>query len=224
MKKVINVAIMVVLLAGLMVVPAMAEGPEMSIGADLVSNYVWRGTKFGTGPAVQPTVEFDYSGLAVGVWGSFGLTDNEAPEADLYFSYGFDNGLSIGMTDYYYPGSDYFEYSDKISSHAFEVNAGYEVGNLSLSGNYILNDSSEGAGSQGSDTYFEVGYSFGIASAFVGAGDGWHTTDHDFAVCNVGISAEKEIKVSETLTIPMTGSVIVNPEAKQMYVVVGMSF
>ena len=25
-----------------------------SVGGDLVSSYLWRGTKFGTGPAIQP--------------------------------------------------------------------------------------------------------------------------------------------------------------------------
>ena len=103
------------------------SGSSFDLGADLVSNYIWRGTKFGTGPAVQPFVEFSAGGLTVGSWGSFGITDNEAAEADLYLSYGFDFGLSLGLTDYYYPGSDYFDLSDSIGSHGLEVNLGYEL-------------------------------------------------------------------------------------------------
>ncbi|MEX2428078.1 MAG: TorF family putative porin, partial [Bacteroidales bacterium] len=93
-------------------------------GADIVSNYIWRGSKFGTGPAVQPYVEFSAGNFAVGSWGSFGITDNESPEADLYLTYGFDFGLSVGITDYYFPGSDYFDYSTASGSHGFEFNLG----------------------------------------------------------------------------------------------------
>jgi hypothetical protein len=49
------------------------EEPSSSfdVGADLVSNYIWRGSKFGTGPAVQPYVEFSAGNFALGSWGSF---------------------------------------------------------------------------------------------------------------------------------------------------------
>lgn len=224
MKKLNRFAAIIILLVGLTSVPAMAADTEVSVGADLVSSYVWRGVKFGEGAALQPYVEIANGGFAIGAWGSFGLAHDDALEADLYVGYGFENGLYIGLTDYYFPGSDYFEYSGEESSHAFELNLGYEIGNVSLSGNVFLNDSSEGAGTVGDDMYFELGYSFGLASLFVGAGDGWHTSDGDFALCNVGISAEKEITVTDTFTLPLFGSVILNPDSEQMYIVVGMSF
>ena len=34
------------------------ESSPFSAGADFYSSYIWRGTKFGTGPAVQPVLEF----------------------------------------------------------------------------------------------------------------------------------------------------------------------
>ncbi len=98
-----------------------------SVGGDLVSSYLWRGTKFGTGPAIQPYVELGLGNFSIGGWGSYCFTSDEAAEADLYLSYGFDFGLSIGMTDYYFPGTDYFEYSTESGAHAFEINLGYEL-------------------------------------------------------------------------------------------------
>ena len=194
------------------------------VGANFYSNYIWRGTKLGTGPAVQPYVEANITGITAGSWGSFCITGDEAAEADIYLSYRFDFGLSIGLTDYYYPGSSYFEFSDTTSSHAHEINLGYETGNLSFSANYILNDASSGAGSAGGDMYFELGYTIGSASLFIGAGDGWHTTDGKMNICNVGVITEKSIKINEDFSLPMTGSVILNPEAEQFYVVAGLSF
>lgn len=199
---------------------------SFDLGTDVVSNYIWRGSKFGTGPAVQPYIEFSTGNFAVGSWGSFGVTDNEAAEADLYLSYGFDFGLSVGLTDYYYPGTDYFDYSTVSGSHGFEVNLGYELGNISIGANYMLNEATT-AGTAGGDMYFELGYSFDAVSLFVGGGDGWHTlggtAKGSFALCNIGLSVSKEIEISEKFSLPVSGSVILNPDTKQFFVVFGFS-
>ena len=190
-----------------------------------ISSYLWRGTKFGTGPAVQPYIELGLGNFTIGAWGSYCFTTNEAPEADLYLSYGFDFGLSLGITDYYFPGSPYFDYAstDSSGSHAFEINAGYEIKGLSIGANYVINQAGT-AGSAGSDIYFELGYSFNSFGVFVGAGDGWHTSDGNFALCNIGITAGKELEITEKFTLPISGSVILNPEREQFHIVIGVSF
>ncbi len=192
----------------------------VSVGADFVSTYVWRGTAF-SGPSLQPYVDLTVGGFSIGAWGSQGFDGFQ--EMDLYASYSFDFGLSLGITDYYYPGTEYFEYSDTAGAHAFEINGGFEAGNFSIAANFILNEAG-GAGSAGSDMYFELGYSFGVADVFVGAGDGWHTSDNDFALCNVGVSASKEIQISDKFALPLFGSAILNPETEQFYIVAGISF
>lgn len=198
-----------------------AKASPFTAGADFYTNYVWRGSKFGTGPAIQPAVKFATGGLTIGAWGSFDAAGYQ--EADLFVSYAFDFGLTLGATDYYYPGLDYFEFSDTAGSHAFEINAAYALGGLSLGANYIVNEAA-GAASAGGDMYFEAGYSFTNFKLFAGAGDGWHTSDGEFALCNIGLSTGKTIEVTDKFSIPVSGSVIVNPEKKQMFLVVGFSF
>lgn len=201
---------------------------EFTVGADLVSRYVWRGSDYGNSAALQPTVEFAAGNFALGAWGSFALSGFEAfNEADLYASYGFDFGLSLGISDYYYPGSKWGEFGDKVSSHAFELNLGYEIGSLSLSGNYILNNSIDGgAGAEDGTIYFEAGYAFENVDLFIGGGDGWHVASYetgDFQICNIGIGTSKEIKLSESFSLPMFGKVIMNPNTEQFHIVVGIS-
>ena len=58
---------------------------------------------------------------------------------------------------------------------------------------------------------------------FVGGGNGWYTSDTEFAVCNVGIGASKTIKITDSFSIPVNGSFIVNPEKKDVHFVVGIS-
>jgi hypothetical protein len=230
MKKVILSLVMLIGI-GITSVKSQEEASSpFTVGADIYSNYVWRGSKFGTGPAFQPSVKFNKGIFTAGVWGSFDASGYT--EADPYVSIALSNGLSLGLTDYYYPtakvdgewvGTKYFEFDPDSSFHALELNLGYTIKSLSLSANYIFNESA-GALSSGGDMYFQATYAFSNASVFVGAGDGWHTSDTEFAVCNIGVSTSKTIKLSDTFSIPVNGSVILNPEKEQLFVVVGLSF
>ena len=197
------------------------ENSKFNVSTDLYSNYIWRGTRYGTGPAVQPAVTFESGGLTLGVWGSFDFRGYS--EADPYISYSFPFGFNLGFTDYYYPGLSLFDLSAASGSHAFEINSGYSTGPWSLSANLILNEAA-GAGSAGGDLYFQASYSFPGFSLVAGAGNGWHTSNGNFNLCNIGIGTSREIVVTERFSIPLTGQVIVNPEREQLYLVVGFSF
>jgi hypothetical protein len=191
---------------------------QWTAGTDVVSSYIWRGSKAGAF-SIQPTIKYTAGGFAIGAWGSGDLTTGAPQEADLFATYSFKSGLSLGITDYHY-NVDSVSYSgDK--THAIEANIGYTIGKLSLSANYIFNSAS---GSAGDDKYFEAGYQFASAKLFVGAGDGWYTKDASFQVCNIGISTTKTIKVTDSFSIPLTGSVIFNPNKEQIFYVVAMSF
>jgi uncharacterized protein (TIGR02001 family) len=119
------------------------ESP-FTIGADLVSRYVFRGLDFGESPAIQPGLSYSYKGLTVGAWGSYAFVATPLGiEADLYASYNFHFGLSAGITDYYFPGEQlkigpdsvinpirngkYFDYSN---SHFFELNVSQSFGDI----------------------------------------------------------------------------------------------
>lgn len=205
----------------------------ISPGVDLYSTYVWRGVAY-SGPSVQPYVELSAGGFSIGAWGSQGIDGSSGDgtigfqEMDLYASYNFNFGLSLGITDYYYPGTPYFSYKSDpengdYSSHAIEFNGGYTFENLSLSANYIVNESPGGAGAAGDDIYFQIGYSAGATGIFAGGGDGWHSTDGNFKIVNVGVGTTKEIPITDTFNLPLTGEVILNPDTEQLYIVVGLS-
>ncbi len=198
------------------------SGSAFSTGADFVSNYIWRGTKLAVGPALQPSVSFTAGNFEIGAWGSFSFTSIEGAESDLYMSYSFPFGLSLGITDYYFPGTKYFDFSDTTGAHALEINAGFSTDGFSLSANFIPNEAGA-AGSAGGDMYFEAGYDFSSFNLFVGAGDGWHTSDGEFGLCNIGIGTSKEIRITDDFSVPVSGTLILNPEQEQFYVVIGFS-
>ena len=209
---------------------AKAEFP-FSLGADFVSAYVWRGTKY-TGPSIQPTIEYSKGGFAIGTWGSFSFMNSGTDgtnfvsfnELDTYASYTFGFGLGFGLTDYYYQGTKAFDFADTTGSHALEANLNYTLKDFSISANYVINDThAGGAGSKGGDVYFEAGYSFKWLDIFVGAGDGWHTKDGNFNVSNVGLGVSKDIKITENFSLPVFGQVIVNPDKEEYDLIFGIS-
>lgn len=187
-----------------------------STGLDIYSSYVWRGTKFGSGPAFQPSVEYSAGGFAIGAWGSYSASTDEAAEADLYASYDFSLGesssLTFTLTDYYFPGSAWFD----GTSHYIEPMVNLGLGNFSLLGAYMMNDG-------GGDMYLEAGLSAGPVSLTLGGGDGAYTVDGKFNVCNIGVGTSKEIKISDIFSLPVSGSAILNPSSEQFYIVVGIS-
>jgi uncharacterized protein (TIGR02001 family) len=78
---------------------ALAEGPTVSYGIGVTSDYVSDGFSYSDGPAVQPYVEVSFnSGLFVGLWASTidgslgGVEPDDNMEFDLYAGYRFDTG------------------------------------------------------------------------------------------------------------------------------------
>lgn len=198
---------------------------QISTGADIVSRYVWRGTDFGNAPAIQPTLEFASGDFVIGAWGSYALSSNiGGAEADLYASYAI-NDFSIGITDYYFPGEGFAggvpvttgNYFDYENAHSYELNLGYSYQDFSISANYFfanLND----------DLYFELGYSLENVAFFAGVGNENYTADGEFNFVNVGLSSSKDIVVTDTFTLPVFGSIILNPDSEQLFLLVGITF
>ncbi len=195
------------------------SGSPISVGADFVSRYIWRGLDFGNGPAIQPTVEFSAGGFAIGAWGSY--TTNSSPylEADLYASYSFDFGLSVIATDYYFPAAEFGTVTDSsyfdIDAHSFEIGMSQEIGDFYISAYYFLN--------LNDDLYVEAGYSFEHFNIFIGAGNQSYTSDTEFMVTNFGLSTSKEIKITDAFSLPVSGALIFNPDLQQFNIVFGFS-
>jgi hypothetical protein len=203
-----------------------SAGKVLNPGIDIYSSYIWRGSKYGTGPAIQPVIEFTAGSFTAGAWGSFDFRGYQ--ETDLYFVFSLPAGFSLGMTDYYSPDLRYFDYSEKSGSHAYEINVNFSRGNFSLGSNYILNKAG-GIGSSGGDKYFEASYSLKSIILFIGAGDGWHTKESDtgrkrFAVCNIGLGTTKQIKITESFSLPVNAQLVLNPDSEQLFIVAGFSF
>ncbi len=246
MKKILMITASVLLL--ITFIPNV-KAQEWNTGLDIYSSYIWRGAKFGSGPAFQPSVEFSTGGFAIGAWGSVASSTDEGFEMDLYTSYSV-GGLTIGLTDYYF-GGDWTEYK---TMHYLEPSLSYAVGGFSISAYYMFLAGSDAmAGTAGSpamvnlttgaitpavegmdaveasdfgssaDLYFEAGYSFSSVDLTLGAGNGQYTVDGEFNICNIGVGTSKEVKLTESFSLPVSGAVILNPSTGGFFITVGIS-
>ena len=231
MKKIVILAMGMVLSS-----TALAqEEIETTISGDVVSSYIWRGQDLGSA-AVQPTFGVGYKGLSLTAWGSYGITDPaDTKEFDLTLGYTV-GGLNIGVTDYWFnagldPGNRYFKYDAHGTNHVFEANIGYDFGFASLQWytNFSGNDGVNKDGDRAYSSYAEATVPFRLASvdwtATAGvvpfATDFYGTTG--FAVTNLSLRADKEIKVTDSFSIPVFGQVTANPCSQKAYLVLGFT-
>lgn len=208
---------------------------ETTVSGDIVSSYIWRGLDCGSA-AVQPTLGIGYKGLSLTAWGSYGLTDpDDTKEFDLTLAYSA-GGFYIGITDYWFsagldPEARYFKYDAHGTNHVFEANVGYDFGFASLQWftNFAGNDGVNKDGKRAYSSYVEAAVPFKLAmvdwTATAGvvpfATDYYGTTG--FAVTNLSLKATKDIKVTDSFSIPVFAQVVGNPCAQKAYLVFGFT-
>lgn len=193
---------------------------SLSVTADAVSSYIWRGTMQGRGPHLQPGVELSAGSFAGGVWGTVDFHGYK--EMDLYMTYDLPGGFSIGLQDYWIADYRWTDFSAESGGHALEASLGYDNDNVSLFAGYILNEAG-GAGSFGGDLYLESRFSFDLFTVFMGAGNGWHTLEGEFRVCSIGIEVSEDLPLSAGFVVPVTGQVVYNPDSDRVFITAGLS-
>jgi hypothetical protein len=220
------------------------------VTADLVSSYVWRGSMATVSPTpnIQPTLAYTKGGLEIGVWGSTDFTGSYK-EIDTYVSVIVQH-LKLAVTDYNwnFEKTNYFNYKNSETGHRFEGTIGFtgnEAVPVSISWNtffYGFDKKSEDSTRQAFSTYIELGYSKGVASLFFGftpwSGlyNNYGATNFDpgagkksFSIVNIGASVTKDLKITETFSLPLKATLVINPSATYsrndyIHLILGISF
>ncbi len=225
-------------LASLMAAPVQAQ--SVDVGADIVNRYVWRGTDFGNAAAIQPGLSYSNGGFTVGTWGSYSTgfsTSGAEEELDLYVSYGLETGggtFSVAVWDYYFPGSSNFlDYSsaEEGGAHTIEPSVSYtgpEAFPISLTAAIFT------YGSANNPIWLEASYPFSVEDVDMSIAIGGTPSDEDGAfgvaggdsdtgLTKLSISASKSIEITDSFSLPISGSYYVNPYKAESYFVFGVS-
>jgi hypothetical protein len=241
-----------------------ANKASISMGADVMSRYIWRGSQFGgNSPSLQPSLSIGYGNLTFGAWGAYSLSgSNTGQEFDLSLNYTFlNNALTAGICDYYFPDESgdyqYFNWNNDATGHVLEASLGFNgTDKLPLTFLAAVNFYGADAIKVNNDpyspdfnskdgikysNYFELGYSFNVndisCNAFMGGtlnqvkkadnftgyvGEtGYYGTGP--GIVNLGITATKSIPVTEKFSLPLSASIITNPQTQKVFFVFGFS-
>jgi uncharacterized protein (TIGR02001 family) len=241
--------IILLVTAILTVMPGLATAEEIAVnsGVDLYSRYIWRGLDIASTPSVQPALSVAYSGFELGAWAAYTLSNESSASDEIDFWLGYtlelEKGASVTAlaTDYYFPNAgipfsnfnNYDAVKDSVpdpGAHTIELGLSFTGPDplpVTLSGYVnVYNDA-------GNNTYFQLDYPFKVGEVDLGifcgvAGGSKDNPDYYGAskagVINVGVTANRDIAVSDRFSVPLTVSLIVNPKVDISYLVVGMSF
>jgi hypothetical protein len=226
---------------------AASETLAVSTSVDFYSRYVWRGIDIANTPSIQPALSVAYRGFEFGAWGAYTLSNqsSDSDEIDFWLSYALtvESGASamLLVTDYYFPnaGIRFFNFNnyDAVKGGvpdpgAHTIELGLSItgpGSLPLTVSGYVNVYNDA----GNNTYFQLDCPITVGEANLGlfcgaaggsaANPGYYGTD-GLNVINVGVTAKREIAVSDRFSLPLTVSLINNPKAEISYLLVGMSF
>jgi hypothetical protein len=210
------------------------DNVEASLGADIVSSYIWRGIDCG-GVSIQPSASVAYKGLSLGAWASVGLEAADTKELDFTLSYA-TGGLSIAVTDYWFYPSDeasqvgYFTYDSDYTQHLFEGTIAYDFGAIALSWNtnFAGNDYRKACGDIAYSTYIGASVPFTLGGIEWAAELGLTPWEGAYAdklnITNLSLVAAKEIPFSDSFALPVFGQISFNPYTQGAYFAFGVSF
>ena len=210
--------------------------------ADFVSSYIWRGLNLGHF-SFQPELSIEWKGLSLSAWGSVGLTNHKDDniEIDLTLSYE-THGLSFGIIDYWNDEHDkrYFYYKtkvgnnqqeDEVTGHSFEGYVSYDFGPVSVSWQTFFagNDFQKVDGKRSWSSYFQLAAPFRLITCDWEATMGlvpWasdYYSANGFCVNNLSLKATKDIKITDSFSLPLFAQIVANPASQKMYFIAGFT-
>ena len=203
MKRMYLTGVVLLALASTPAISMAQDKVEASVGADLVSGYIWRGQDLGN-VSIQPSASVSYKGFSLSGWGSVGIDKDDTKEFDLTLGYS-TGGFSVSVTDYWFNnGPQYFHYGAHNTAHVFEAQVGYDFGVVAVNWytNFAGADGVKANGDRAYSSYFSVAAPFRLGgldwSAEIGATP-WETSFYNngatgFEVSHISLKATKEIK------------------------------
>lgn len=232
--------VLVLFLSGLSAYSSSAKAQvdvDVNLSGDLVSSYVWRGAK-AAGTSVQPTLSVSAAGFTLGSWASMDIAGNNSKEVDFFASYS-KGGFALTVTDYWWDGEGAYRYfsspdAEGAVGHQLEAGLAYTLSEsfpLTLSWNtFVMGIANKKANGDNSfSTYVEASYPFSVKGVDMKAAVGltpWESAIYGtkkFSVTNILVGASKEVKITDSFSVPIFANIIANPFVEDIHFVFGIT-
>ncbi len=226
------------LLTLLMLTPILTHAQSVSFGADFFNRYIWRGYDFGDSFSVQPGLALSAGNFELGTWGSYSISSDgaDANEHDLYATYSIGLGasasLDLTITDYYFPSGDaeageWLNFDgDGEGAHWIEL-----MGSVTLPESFPLtvtaafmahNDPDNSLYLEGAIPFTVADVELGLTLGLVAGESGFYGVE-GASVVNLGLSASKDLQITDNFALPLSAAYVMNPTTEKTYLVFGFS-
>jgi len=202
---------------------------------DFRTMHIWRGSATSYVPTFEPSFEITRNNSTTGIWFAQSV-DGSYTELDLYFTYDFKS-FSFTVYDYYCPTS--IETSNEITNfkrettkHTIELDATFN-GTTRFPVKVLVatmiygDDINAETNKHNYSTYVELGYGAQIdqntLDLFVGFNMFQSYYGDQFGIVNAGLTAYRNIQVTEAWNVPVQASLITNPTTNSVFMNFGFT-
>lgn len=200
----------------------------VSTNLDLMSRYIWRGQQYGNGPSIQPGLSVSWNDFTLGAWGAYEVFSEGSQETDFYLSKSV-GAFTFAVWDYWTytedENSDFFNYAKKSTSHILEGQIMFS-GNDNIPFNIVGSYFFYGADPSKS-IYLEIQYAQSLKDSdlllFAGYQARGNFYAENSAFVNIGATFSKSIEITERFAVPLTLSLVINPDRRNVQIVAGIS-
>lgn len=220
------------LLGSSSVVPLCAQESgewSMTVGADAVSNYLWRGSSL-AGPSIQPSTYFDYEkgdwAVSLGAWGTKSFLKDDYNEWDLSIEATWRN-ITLSLANY----SEY--YGAELDDNYIDLGVSLTLSEnipITFSWYSIINQYDNAAlipsgyrWNKAFPSYFEAAYDFSvsvvdftIAAGMLPFVTGYYENE-DFGICNLSLNAGHEFELNDSSVLPISAQFVYNPMERAFF-------
>jgi hypothetical protein len=219
MKKTMKKTVLLICIMFLSFVSYSQEG-DTHFNANVTSNFIWRGQNLSDKISVQPIIHFTKADSLwtneIGTFSSFAL-DGSYKEVDLYYKVAYKS-LYLMVTDYMLNVDDVFNYSDS-TNNILEASLGYSFKfPLTLSYNvFVWGWDKDENDNQLYSSYVEASYLIKNINIFCGVNPYKSFYADGLAIVNLGLTLTKEINVNSSYSIPISTTLMLNPDSKKLF-------
>ncbi|MCC5925998.1 MAG: hypothetical protein JJU41_05505 [Bacteroidetes bacterium] len=227
------------LMAAMLAIPAQtASAQEVSVdaGMTLTSRFIYRGIELGNSPNVQAMIGVNTGAFSFYGWGShsLGQDDGAYKEVKFWANYTLDLGdftLTPQIENHFDAFSDLFDLDENTSTHVFQASArlagkgdaapdlfiGYAFGPPVEVTVYVEAGYSFTSGDYGLRAFLSSQYSDGPGFVDLGYND-------KFVVNQIGVSASRTLRITDSFSVPLGISLVVNPRTERIFTAASISF
>ncbi|MDQ2177193.1 hypothetical protein [Marinifilum sp. D714] len=215
-----------------------AQG-KVTVSPSVTTRHYWRGIMVSNTANFEMDLAYTNNNFTFGAWGGYGF-DNTYSEFDFHVGYKFNDHFNIAVWDLFanrdrasIDDYNYLDLDRATTNHLIDASFNFyftEKFPLSLSVSTMLygRDLDEN-GDQNYSTYVELGYPVTIGGEKISLFAGLNAFEdqvygESFGFVNIGATATREIKITESFSLNAWAKVAINPQAETANLILGIGF